>query len=228
MNNKLVFPNTHGSSRRLVLIKLIFFFLLLFILLKCEKKTFSYGNKFNQSLVEEYDYYASKVGIQPLNYYNVADNNLLIRVWMVTRENELRGYFLHRIYDKWSGYTLVWEYYEPKLKTLNPKGDATWDQIGKQLLRNDILSLPDTFSFPRIDTDELQEVNKTRVYFGGSGGMIFGEVLTTKGYRTYYYSLGAGYRMFDFTDYEVVEAFSSAEGIRKILLQNLESEDKKN
>jgi hypothetical protein len=177
----------------------------------------------NTYFVEDFNFYSNKVGLKPLNYYGVAKDSLLLRIWVDHCLGNYEGYFIRRIYGKWSGEKLVWNSINPELKTLTPVENAmfpnlrTWDEIGNSLLENDILNLRDMHNLPKL--------NNRPAFFGGCSVIVV-ELKTHIGYRNYYYNFEAGQKLNDFSESDVVNSFKSAENIRNILLHCFEPKTK--
>jgi hypothetical protein len=162
---------------------------------------------------------AREVDLATLRLHEVRQDDLQLRIWVATGQMEETGYFLQKVDGEWSGTKLTREAGKAILKTLSPSKEAiagpsdTWEQIGDQLLRQDILTLPDMQTLPKR-SESIAVMD---------GQSIFVEVKTAKEYRHYHYQFNAAKQRFDFEDPIVVDAFLSAANIKNILTHSLKA-----
>jgi hypothetical protein len=163
------------------------------------------------------NYYAKLVGLEPLRLEKVCGDDLSVRVWL-DFHGLRRGYLIKRLDEDWNGEAITWERDEPAIRPLKPSGvnifgpSNTWNQIGELLLYQDLLTLPDSHTLPKINQNIAQL----------GGGFLMVEIKTSQGYRNYSYNLNPSKEIYDFNNPFVVEAFLSADNLKNILLHCLE------
>jgi hypothetical protein len=175
-------------------------------------------HKHNPFLKKDSDRVADDFGFKPLDSYKVSNEDLYIRAWYSRgHQSNPSGFFIQRLSGEWSGEFIDRTTIYPELKKLIPSGNDiyqpsdTWSQVGNQLLRMDVLLLPDVSTFKKIDT--------SFIVLGGEH--LFVEVRSNKGYRNYYYQFMSSRKMYDFNDPFVVDAFLSAGNLKNILIYSL-------